>query len=1467
MARSRTPAAAAIRLAPVVALLVAASSIAAPGARSFKSGPIQTSADGRWVWVCNPDNDSVARIDTANDSVVEYALPGPGPHAPHGVSVKEDGSEAWVACRDSDKVFVLRGSDGAVLASIDLPWGSGPYGIAISRDQKSALVTLHRAPGIAVLDVTLHSLRKVLPTYHYYTPIGVAWTEDGTSAWVNHMLAIEMSGDPFLSRIEVTPTDAYETTKIRFTPAGPGDNSSLPPPCQISEGGYLNFRGHFAQIPSVSGKQEMWIPTQYENFHPNPFTPDSTMQATIRHLDLATRTMPNTLQDKVILSAVCVHDPQTGNYVGPGWNAHASGLIDEGFTSDGAIGYMLCEQSEKVIVVPKDTPAANTTGAPPLVEISVGSRPIGLAMSPTTTRAYVCNQLTRDVSVIDLATQTQIKRIATTPLTGEKYSPSVLLGAKIFHSSVDPRISANQKIACASCHPNGEHDGRHWAFFQLPGNHGGRRTMSLLGIGKTFTPGQRDPINNLWGLLHLSGDRDELQDFDYSFQAPTMGGTGFLGAAANGELGPPNAGLSPELDALSDYIRSLPAPPRSPYRGANGALSESAIRGATYFNGSNYPAKKADSSCGTCHQPANAFQDFTSHDIGWRANNEEELNNRTPQWTVNTPSLVGAWALPPYEAGNYYGSNDIVDALVEMKTAGFHGTTMQLLGRQMRDLANFVLSIDGNMTPAEALNARDTVPPRIDKVEIASLKMIDVWFSEAVDAASAGNPASYQILDLDTGQPVAVTAAQWDGQNGDLVRLTTQLPGSSTSFRVSPSPGAAIKDLADWATGGTANVLVSGDPGNAHTVTLGTTLTVTLGGSGYETFTVPVHDCAALGNTTWEHDTLWLWNARGFLRWDWAAAFKAATGMSDSSDIADASFSLDGDWGNAETLEFRRILLNWSDPSTGGDWNSNPVGGPTWECHVHPNLRWNQGNASKRTSGIDGRSASDYDGANDIANTADAVVTVKAMNERTTIGGASVTDAFRFWFDNPTKDYGYAIEQQTTGGSTIDVRFWRSEALLHERGPVVALTYKVRCLVVAPASLPNGTVGVPYSQTLTPQGGVAPYTLSVTGGALPLGLTLSPAGVISGTPAFAATFGATISATDAVGCTGTQDYIITIAGGAGGGENVVAGEGLGATNPNRVRVYLADGTPTPVDFFAYGASSWGTNVAGGNVSGAARSQIVTGPGPGPVLGPQVRAFLYDGTSMGKVNFYAYGTLRYGVNATTAGVDGDAYDEILSGAGPGAVFGPHVRGWNFDNAALTAIGKISFFAYGTLKFGVNVASGGVDADAYAEILTAPGPGVVFGPQVRAFNYDASAVSAIGKINFMAFATQQYGANVAGGQVDGDGFDEILASPGPGPGPSFPARFAGFDYDGSSISALPGFDVTAPAGTTYGGRVGSGDLTGDGIEELVSGAGRDPAAASIVRPFLYLGGTMTPLVTFDPFIGSAYGVNPTAGALGY
>ncbi|GFO56943.1 hypothetical protein GMSM_39500 [Geomonas sp. Red276] len=68
-------------------------------------------------------------------------------------------------------------------------------------------------------------------------------------------------------------------------------------------------------------------------------------------------------------------------------------------------------------------------------------------------------------------------------------------------------------------------------------------------------------------------------------------------------------------------------------------------------------------------------------------------------------------------------------------------------------------------------------------------------------------------------------------------------------------------------------------------------------------------------------------------------------------------------------------------------------------------------------------------------------------------------------------------------------------------------------LAVSTSTLPAGTVGTAYSQTLTATGGTSPYSWSIPTGTLPAGLNLS-SGVISGTPTTAGTSTFTVQVTD-----------------------------------------------------------------------------------------------------------------------------------------------------------------------------------------------------------------------------------------------------------------------------------------------------------------------------------------------------------------
>lgn len=97
------------------------------------------------------------------------------------------------------------------------------------------------------------------------------------------------------------------------------------------------------------------------------------------------------------------------------------------------------------------------------------------------------------------------------------------------------------------------------------------------------------------------------------------------------------------------------------------------------------------------------------------------------------------------------------------------------------------------------------------------------------------------------------------------------------------------------------------------------------------------------------------------------------------------------------------------------------------------------------------------------------------------------------------------------------------------------LTITVTNLAITTTSpLPAGAEGTAYSEQFAATGGTSPYTWSVASGStLPAGLTLSTAGLLSGTPTTAvssATFGITVTDSETPAVSITQTFALTISG-------------------------------------------------------------------------------------------------------------------------------------------------------------------------------------------------------------------------------------------------------------------------------------------------------------------------------------------------
>jgi DNA-binding beta-propeller fold protein YncE len=270
-------------------------------------------------------------------------------------------------------------------------------------------------------------------------------------------------------------------------------------------------------------------------------------------------------------------------------------------------------------------------------------------------------------------------------------------------------------------------------------------------------------------------------------------------------------------------------------------------------------------------------------------------------------------------------------------------------------------------------------------------------------------------------------------------------------------------------------------------------------------------------------------------------------------------------------------------------------------------------------------------------------------------------------------------------------------------------------------------------------------------------------------------------------------------------------------------------------FYAYSSKvRGGYFAASGNVMGTSAAEIVVGTDRG--LGPQVRVF--SGTGMVLSQFFAYAqTLRSGVRVATCDTNNDGYDEIITVPGKGGR--PQVRIFNGKG---TPIGKGFFALDGKFTGGANIACGDVNGDSRPEIIVAAGPGG--GPHVTIHKSDGTMLT-----NFMAYAKNFKGGIVlAAIDIDGNGSKEIITAPEKG-APHLQM------FTGKGKRMNPGIYAFS---RTFGGglSIAGGDVDGDGIEEILTTPG--PQSQALLKIFKNSGQTLSKSFYLYPktFTGAAH-----------
>lgn len=212
-------------------------------------------------------------------------------------------------------------------------------------------------------------------------------------------------------------------------------------------------------------------------------------------------------------------------------------------------------------------------------------------------------------------------------------------------------------------------------------------------------------------------------------------------------------------------------------------------------------------------------------------------------------------------------------------------------------------------------------------------------------------------------------------------------------------------------------------------------------------------------------------------------------------------------------------------------------------------------------------------------------------------------------------------------------------------------------------------------------------------------------------------------------------------------------------------------------------------------------------------GPNVLVF-DAATGKSKFNFFAYApSFTGGVRVATGDVTGDGVPDVITAPGPGASPDVHV----YDGVTGNLLRQ--FFAVDpAFQGGLYLASGDVNGDGFADIVTGAAEGG--GPNVAILDgkTTASGQPIVPLTDFFPFDSHfTGGVRVAAGDVNADGHADLICAAGPGGGPNV-----------SVISGLDGQTLLASffpyaVGFTGGLYVSAADVNGDGRADVVTGVG--------------------------------------------
>jgi YVTN family beta-propeller protein len=722
--------------------------------RPTTSSPIALSADNTLLWVVNPDDDSVSVINTATNTVLRKISVG---DEPQSVAVDPNNTFAYVANAASNNVTVIRitsPSPAAFVAAPDLTvgvrgsitTGAEPWNIVVSPDGLRVFVANSGQDTITVINaqnrtvigsVNLRSSvcngATPVEQARHFQPRGLAVTLDSAQLYVTRFISFTRAGgvqgsdtgkEGLVCRLNIntasTAISGYQpVSAIPLAPTVTGFNidsngdgtpdATSAYPNQLQS---IVIRGGQAYLPNIASSPSRPLRFNVDTHaYVNRISGIGGAEADAGaiNLHLGARVAEAGKPRLFFANPWAIGFPtESGAGAAYAVSAGSDLLVKLNVDAAGELSFTGGVSTTSYIDL-NDPDDAATSGA------NAGKNPLGIAISGDGATAYVMNYVSRNVSVVDLASDSVTAVIPTTELPPAGTLDEIIqVGKEIFFSSrglfdrpdgttvsTRDRLSSEGWQNCASCHFGGLTDGTIWQFGSGP-----RKSVPMNG---TWDP--RNPDDQR--ILNYSAIFDEVQDFEANIR--NVSGPGNLpntnppqldpnhglifGATINDAPAavPPllniaNAGRPqhtvtlpgggrgsiPALDAMKEWVRFAIRTPNGPLTTQEITAGGGSGTGANQGNIDDGRIIFSQAGCQTCHgggKWTNSTKDFTSPALAADVFTEADGNGATApnpnggQYLARFLRDVGSFNLNVSGQANQIGGQPAIGA-VEIDTAG-----------------------------------------------------------------------------------------------------------------------------------------------------------------------------------------------------------------------------------------------------------------------------------------------------------------------------------------------------------------------------------------------------------------------------------------------------------------------------------------------------------------------------------------------------------------------------------------------------------------------------------------------------------------------------------------------------------------------------------------------------------------------------------------------------------------------------